>query len=125
MSELSVPRQNRPLRREPVGGDEPVSEPGWLRPTLTFLLGLLIGTLIIAATRPLPNGGWYPANGGAASTGNANCDQVIAGAQDLAELARRAASAAQNQDATSLSSLVRELNDTENTLDVDAMSCHR
>jgi hypothetical protein len=54
-----------------------------------------------------------------------NCDQVIATAQDLAELARRAASAAQNQDATSLSSLVRELNDTENTLDVDAMSCHR
>jgi hypothetical protein len=125
MSESSVPRQNRPQRRRPVDGDEPLSEPAWLRPTLLFLLGLLIGTLVIAGTRPLPSSGWHPANGDAASTGNVNCDQVIATAQDLAELARRAASAAQNQDATSLSSLVRELNDTENTLDVDAMSCHR
>ena len=50
MSESSVPRQNRPQRRRPVDGDEPLSEPAWLRPTLLFLLGLLIATLVIAGT---------------------------------------------------------------------------
>lgn len=50
MSEPSVPRQRPPQGNQPIAGDRPPSDPAWLRPTLMFLLGLLIGTLIIAAS---------------------------------------------------------------------------
>jgi hypothetical protein len=90
-----------------------------------FLLGLLIGTLIIAASRPLPSTGWQPAKSGAATTDNPDYDLVIADAEHLVELAERTAKAAKRQDATSLSSLVRELNESQTILDVDATGCNR
>ncbi|MEP6648655.1 MAG: hypothetical protein ABJA74_01895 [Lapillicoccus sp.] len=58
------------------------------------------------------------------TTIDSSCDQVVADSQRLSDLAARAANAAQHQDATSLTELVRELSDAENTLD-DATSCHR
>jgi hypothetical protein len=125
MSEPSVPRQRPPQGNQPIAGDRPPSDPAWLRPTLMFLLGLLIGTLIIAASRPLPSTGSQPAKSGAATTDNPNCDLVIADAEHLAELAERTAKAAKRQDATSLSSLVRELNESQTTLDVDATGGNR
>ena len=125
MSEPSVARQSPPRGDRPTMGDRPPGDPAWLRPTLMFLLGLLVGTLIIAASRPLPSIGRQPADGGAATTDNPHCDLVITDAQHVGELADRAAMAALRKDAVSLSSLVRELNDSQTTLDVDATGCNR
>lgn len=68
MSQEAVPPQNRPQRRMPSIVTGHFSDPALLRPTVLFLLGLLIGTVVIAATRPLPSSGWHPAHSSAAST---------------------------------------------------------
>jgi hypothetical protein len=114
-----------PRGRPAPGRDQSPRDLAWLRPTLLFLLGLLVGTLVISATRPPPTSQGQPTDGTIASTDNQSCDHVIAGAQHLADLASRAAHAAENHDATSLTSLVRELNATEKTLDIDVTGCHR
>ena len=125
MSQSSVPDENRPLRREPTNVDQPQIDPGWLRLVLVFLLGLLVGTLIIAATRPLPSSGRQSSESSVGTTGNPLCDQVVADSEHIADLAGRAAAAARLQDATSLTNLVRELKDAQNSLANDVAGCHR
>ena len=46
MSQRSVPDENRPQRRESTDVDQPQIDPVWLRLSLVFLLGLLLGTLL-------------------------------------------------------------------------------
>ncbi|HWJ52648.1 MAG TPA: hypothetical protein VNT24_04650 [Propionibacteriaceae bacterium] len=125
MSQRSVPDENRPQRRGPADVDQPQIDPVWLRLSLVFLLGLLLGTLIIAATRPLPSGGRQSSDSAVSTTGNPVCDQVIADSEHIADLAGRATAAARRHDATSLTNLVRELNDAQNSLDKDVAGCHR
>ena len=125
MAQRSVPAENRPQRRESAAVDEPQIDPVWLRLSLVFLLGLLVGTLIIAASRPLPSGGRQTSDTSIGTTGNPLCDQVVADAEHIADLAGRATAAARRQDATSLTNLVRELKDAQNSLDNGATGCHR
>jgi GAF domain-containing protein len=98
--------------------DQPQIDPGWLRLVLVFLLGLLVGTLIIAATR-------QSSESSVGTTGNPLWDQVVADSEHIADLAGRAAAAARLQDATSLTNLVRELKDAQNSLANDVAGCHR
>jgi hypothetical protein len=86
---------------------------------------LLIGTLIIAATRPLPSSGRQSSDSSVGTTGNPLCDQVVSDSEHIADLAGRAAAAAGRQDATSLTNLVRELKDAQDTLGNDVAGCHR
>ena len=125
MSEPSVPFQSPRPAGESGSAGMPSGAPAWVRPTLLFLLGVLLGAVVLAASRPMSSSAWQPVDGRAGTSENANCNRVIADAQEVAELARRAASAAQRQDATSRGSLVGELNRTESTLDVDATGCRR
>jgi hypothetical protein len=125
MSQRSVPDENRPQRREPTDVDQPQIDPVWLRLSLVFLLGLLLGTLIIAATRPLPSSERQSSNSPISTTGNPVCDQAVADSEHIADLAGRASAAARRQDATSLTNLLRELADAQNTLGNDVAGCHR
>ncbi len=106
MSETSVPPRT-PTPREYLDRGGPRGDPAWLRPTALLLLGLLVGTLVIASTKPLSSGGWHPSNTNGAAA-NASCDHVVVDSQHLTDLATRAADAAQHQDATSLTTLVDE-----------------
>ena len=90
----------------PPRGPAP-GHPVWLRLSLVFLLGLLVGTLFIAATRPLPSSGGQSSESAVSTTGNPVCDQVAADSEHVADLGGRAAAAARRQDATSLTNLVR------------------
>jgi hypothetical protein len=125
MSQRSVPDENRPQRRESTNVDQSQIDPVWLRLSLVFLLGLLLGTLIIAATRPLPSSGRQSSDSAVSTTGNPLCDQVVADAEHIADLAGRAAAAAGRQDTTSLTNLVRELNDAQDSLDNGVAGCQR
>lgn len=123
MSHNSAPPQDPPTRGGPAERDCTAGDPSWLRPALVFLLGILVGTLVMAATRPLPESGW-PSITNDVTTSNPTCQQVVAGSQHLADLAARTANAAQHQDATSLTELARELSTTQNSLDADVLGCH-
>lgn len=124
MSDSSASRHDVPQGRGPVRRDERRGDPDWLRPTLTFLLGLLVGALVIAATRPL--GAEWPSIGtNVTSTNLPSCDQVLAESQRLADLAARAARAARTQDSTTLTEVVLELDHSQRTLADDALGCHR
>ena len=125
MSEPSLPRQTPGREGRPTEAEVRLADPTWVRPTLMFLLGLLLGTVLIAASRPLASISAQPTDGRAVTNDNQDCLRVVADAQHLAELAGRAADAAQQQDAASLGTLVRELNQTESSLDVDVPGCHR
>ena len=125
MSQPSAAGQGDPAGRTSPGSLPPQSEPGWVRPALIFLLGLLMGTLVIAGSRPLVSTGTPRTGPPGNSSANHNCDLVIADSQHLADLAARASDAAQRQDTTSLNRLIQELNDSESTLDRDAPGCHR
>jgi hypothetical protein len=125
MAQRSVPEQNQPQRREPANVDQPQIDPVWLRLSLVFLLGLLLGTLLIAATRPLPPSGRQSSDPAVNTTDNPVCDQVAEDSEHVADLGGRAAAAARHQDATSLTNLMRELNDAQNTLDRHVAGCHR
>ncbi len=125
MSQRSVPDENRPQRRESADVDQPQIDPLWLRLSLVFLLGLLVGTLIIAATRPLPSTGRQSSDSSVGTTGDPLCDQVVADSEHLADLADRASAAARRQDATSLTNLASELRDAQNSLGNDVAGCHR
>lgn len=100
----------------------PLRDPAWVRPTLIFLFGVLVGAMVIAGTRPLPPPG--PASS-FTPVGVIECDHVVTDSQHLVELADRAATAAQRQDATSLNALAAELRNAESVLDLDLPSCHR
>jgi len=89
---------------------------------LIFLFGVLVGALVIAGTRPLPPPGPAPSS---TPVGVVECDHVVTDSQHLVELANRAATAAQRQDATSLNALAAELRNAESVLDLDLPSCHR
>ena len=94
MSQRSVPDENRPQRRESADVDQPQIDPVWLRVSLVFLLGLLVGTLVIAATRPLPSSGRQSSDSSVGTTGNPLCDQVVGDAEHITDLADRASAAA-------------------------------
>ena len=125
MSQRSDRDENQPQRRESTDVDQPQFDPVWLRLSLVFLLGLLVGTLFIAATRPLPSSGGQSSESAVSTTGNPVCDQVAADSEHVADLGGRAAAAARRQDATSLTNLVRERNEAQNTLNSHAAGCHR
>ncbi|MEP6631032.1 MAG: hypothetical protein ABJA89_11215 [Lapillicoccus sp.] len=116
----------RPLDRAPHGTATPVRpprrDPEWVRPTLIFLFGVLVGALVIAGSRPLPSSGPAPSS---TPVGVVECDHVVTDSQHLVELANRAAAAAQRQDVTSLNALATELRSAESALDLDLPSCHR
>ncbi len=92
-------------------------------PRCSFWGGIVIGTLVMAATRPMHESGW-PSITNDATTGNPSCDRVVTESQHLADLTARTANAAQHQDATSLGELGRELDTSQNTLHIDATGCH-
>ena len=125
MSQRSGPDENRPQRRESTNLGQPEIDPLWLRMSLVFLLGLLLGTLLIAGARPLPSSGRQSSDSSVGTTGNPLCDEVVADSEHIADLADRAAAAARRQDATSLTNLARELNDAQHSLSNDVAGCHR
>ena len=100
----------------------PRQDPAWVRPTLIFLFGVLVGALAIAGSNPVP-----PPSPSSSSTsvGNIECDHVAADSQHVTDLASRARTAAQRQDSTTLAALASELEDAESALMSDLPSCHR
>src|SRR4051812_5481388 len=73
----------------------------WPRRTLTFLLGMLIGTVLIAGTHPLPTAVSRPTT----PSTSVDCDQVAADSQRLADLADQATDAAHRHDTPRLNDL--------------------
>lgn len=97
-------------------------EPGWIRPAVIFMLGLLLGTFIVAGTRPMPGVGDV-LQGEDTSGLVAGCRQVIDDARHIAELADRTSGAVQRQDAAALASLGNDMSAARAALDRDLASC--
>jgi hypothetical protein len=75
---------------------EPRIDPPWVRLVLVFLLGVLVGVVLIAGTRELPRGGSRPESGSPRSLGSMGPVSVqgVADARRAADAAGSAAGAA-------------------------------
>ncbi len=115
----------------------------WLLPALTFLIGLVLGGVVIGATRsgsstpaasptqtqtqtlssgtPAPTGAEAPTV--ATVVVPAECLKVAQDSQLLVDLTKQAAAAARDLDAAKLSDLVRQIDTAQTTLREHAASC--
>jgi hypothetical protein len=118
--------EDRPVRRSASLGrgsaaiDELHTDWPWLRPTLTFLLGVLIGTIVIAAGRPVAGVSHRVTS---TSSSNTTCDQVATDSEQIADLAYQAVNAAQDHDRARLAALQQALVDSQNLFAADIPSC--
>ncbi len=114
--------------------DSPRGGMSWLIPALTFLVGLLLGAVVMGvsgngddvdvATSPVVAATASPsARPDATVTVPGSCLEVADSAEELGELVGDAAGAAQELDASGLSSIVRELQESQTGLEKKADAC--
>lgn len=115
---------------------------GWLLPAVTFLVGVVLGGGVIAATTsggstdtgsvsptasaspavpPDPSPGAPPDD--ATVTVPGECVQLSEDSEDVLDLVEQAATAARDLDAAGLSQVVREMQDAQETLRKHAADC--
>lgn len=112
----------------------------WIIPAATFLVGLLLGGLVVAASTagedddvagPVPSA-TEPTGEPTTSPGSrpdatvtvpGSCLDVAEGTEDLLGLVQEAATAAQELDASELSSIVRQLQDSQASLEEQSSAC--
>lgn len=118
---------------------ERVGRPSWFVPVITFVVGLLLGGLVVFAVRSGESstgagaaGPTAPAAPAATGSGGpttatlvvpAACLKVSDDASKLNDLARQAVAAARDLDAGELSKVVREIDVTQSTLREHAGAC--
>ena len=119
---MTLVPESTPSQRHTETVDELHRDWGWLRPALTFLLGVLVGVVVIAATRPSANVP-TPHVGNLALT--TTCEQLSSDSRNLADLAAKSATAAQQLDLARLAELQQSIRDSEAALDTDLAGCHR
>ncbi|GAA5029553.1 hypothetical protein GCM10023258_26040 [Terrabacter aeriphilus] len=113
----------------------------WFIPAITFLVGLLLGGVVIGVLRPgtpdatagvspsssAPTSDAGPTGTRAASTATvvvpAECLEVAQDSQSLVELTKEAAGAARDLDAGKLSEVVRQIDTAQTTLRTHADAC--
>lgn len=118
---------------------EKVSRPSWFVPVITFVVGLLLGGLVVGAVRSGDGSagvgtGTPTASAPPGATGSggpttatlvvpAACLKVSDDAAELNDLARRAVQAARDLNASELSTAVREIDTAQSTLRQHASAC--
>jgi hypothetical protein len=136
----STPEPNTPETHPTPTASARTTEPRrWLIPAATFLVGLLLGALLVAVLRPTGTGPGVEASP-STSTGAprptltglpttatvvvpAECLQVAQDSQALVDLTRQAAGAARDLDAGRLSDVVRQIDQAQTTLRTHADAC--
>lgn len=145
------PVPNEPVENEPVANerapvDQPVTSRGsrlWLIPAVTFLVGVLLGAVVVGVSRSGDGGdvaqgstpsGTQTTAAPTVSTTTASrpaatvtvpgsCLQVADNTQQLLDLVQKAAGAARDLDASQLSSIVRQLQEAQAGLQAQANAC--
>lgn len=121
---------------------EPLGRQRWFIPVITFVVGLLLGGLVIGAVRSGGSGSTVPdastsptvaatgpASGSTAAPTTATvvvpaeCLKVSEDATALNDLVRRAVTAARDLDASALSEVVREIDTAQAALRQHAEAC--
>ena len=121
---------------------EPLGRQRWFIPVITFVVGLLLGGLVIGALRSGDSGSTapdasttptgsatVPGSGGTAAPTTATvvvpaeCLKVSEDASALNDLVRRAVTAARDLDASALSAVVREIDTAQAALRQHAEAC--
>lgn len=129
-------------KNPPAALVESVGRQRWFIPVITFVVGLLLGGLVIWAVRSgdsgtaSPNASVSPTasatgtgNGGTAAPTTATvvvpaeCLKVSEDASALNDLAKRAVTAARDLDASALSAVVREIDTAQTALRQHADAC--
>ena len=129
-------------KNPPTAPVESVGRQRWFIPVITFVVGLLLGGLVIGALRSGDTGtaspdastspsasATGPASGGTAAPTTATvvvpaeCLKVSADASALNDLARRAVTAARDLNASDLSAVVREIDTAQTALRQHADAC--
>ncbi|MDN5767390.1 MAG: hypothetical protein L0H78_16430 [Humibacillus sp.] len=129
-------------KHSPPNSVEPVGRQRWFIPVITFVVGLLLGGLVIWAVRSGDSGSATPDASTAptvAATGPtsgstaapttatvvvpAECLMVSEDASTLNDLVRRAVTAARDLDASALSTVVREIDTAQAALRQHADAC--
>jgi hypothetical protein len=128
-----------PADSAPTGGNGgPV---GWLIPAVTFLVGLVLGGLVIGLLRSDFGDGDGSAAGTTPSTASATpapstslaepitipgeCVQIASDSQQLLDLVDQAVTAARDLDAEQLSSIVSQLQDQQQRVRDQAAACQQ
>jgi hypothetical protein len=127
-------RESRPAPRT-------VGPRWWLIPAITFLVGLLLGGVVIGALRPgtpdaaagpTPSASATPTASNPTATGSpatatvvvpAECLELAKDSQSLVDLTQQAAAAARDLDAGRLSDVVRQIDTAQSTLRLHADAC--
>ncbi|MEO7447315.1 MAG: hypothetical protein ABI336_03490 [Humibacillus sp.] len=125
----------------PAGSTRTVGARWWVIPALTFLVGLVLGGVVIGALRPVTPGAAADLSPSASATPTgqgstgarlpatatvvvpAECLEVAGDSQNLVELTQQAAAAARDLDASRLSEIVRQIDTAQSTLRGHADAC--
>lgn len=135
-------RQAGNEKHSPPNPVEPLGRQMWFIPVITFVVGLVLGGLVVGALRSGDSGSASPdastsptasatgpASGGTAAPTTATvvvpaeCLKLSADASALNDLARRAVTAARDLSASELSAVVREIDTAQTTLRQHADAC--
>lgn len=129
-------------KHSPPNPVEPLGRQRWFIPVITFVVGLLLGGLVIGALRSGDSGSTAPdaattPTGSASVPGSgstaspttatvvvpAECLKVSDDATAVNDLVRRAVTAARDLDASALSAVVREIDTAQTALRQHAEAC--
>jgi hypothetical protein len=147
-SDAAASPSTKPAAATSTGGATPGpatdTRPGgsrwWLIPALTFLVGLVLGGVVVGAMRggnagstaevapstsavPTPSASGTALPATATVVVPAECLQVAQDSQALVDLTSQAASAARDLDAGKLSDVVRQIDEAQTTLRTHAQAC--